>query len=115
MRPMLRALALFLVLTFAAGTVAHAVRTSDMAVKMSTAATVDGAMPDCDGCGGNDDGETGKLVCPPTCATPAVAILGCDTYVLETATSGPIASSAGQVASHPALVDPYPPRRHILI
>lgn len=114
MAGMFRAFALILILTFAAGTVTHATQAADMAVKMSTAAMADGAMPDCDGCG-DDDGDAGKLACSPACTAPAVAILGSDADVLEKSVSGPATSSAEQVAGRPALVDPYPPRRHVLI
>lgn len=111
---MIRALALLLILTFATGTVVHAAQASDMAVKMSIAGAADGAMPDCDGCGG-DDGDAGKLVCSPACVAPAIAILGSDTVILGKAASGPVTSSAGRVSGYPSLVDPYPPRSNVLI
>ena len=82
---MFRALALILILTFAAGTVAHAVQASDMATEM--AMTADGGMPGCDGCGGgNDDDPAGKLTCMQVCIAPAMAILGSDIVVVAKST-----------------------------
>src|SRR3546814_18329424 len=108
MRGMFRALVLILVLTFAAGTVAHAVQASDMAVEMTM--TADGAMPGCDGCGGSDDNDTpGKVGCSMTCVTPLVALLDADGA--STVEAGSVA--AGLPDRHPARclthVQPSPP------
>lgn len=111
---MIRALAILLILTFAAGTVVHAAQASDMAVKMSIAEATDGAMPDCDGCGGDDE-DTGNLFCSPACVAPAVAILGGDAIIVGQAAAVAVVSSQGQVAGRPALVDPHPPRSNVLI
>lgn len=111
---MLRALALILVLTFAAGTVANAVQASDMAIGMAT--TANGAMPGCDGCGGDDDDDaTGKLACAPACVTPAVAILGSDTPVIVTFAGQSIPPSASDGSGRSTPIDPYPPRSSVLI
>src|SRR3546814_989233 len=88
MRAMFRALALILVLSFATGTVVHAVQASDMALEM--AMTADGTMPGCDGCG--DDDAVAKLACAPACMAPAVAILGSDTEVVVELAGQPIRS-----------------------
>lgn len=111
---MLRSLALILVLTFAAGTVAHAVQTSDMAVEM--AMTADGAMPGCDGCGeGNDEGPAGKLTCMQVCVAPAVAILSSDMNSVVTAVGRLTQPPASHSAGRTTLLDPYPPKSHVLI
>lgn len=112
---MLRALTLFLILTFAAGTVAHAVQASDMAVGM--AMTADGTMPDCNGCGGGDDGNDApaKLTCSPACVAPAVAILGSDTVATVKIAGEAIPSVADESIGHPTFLDPYPPRSSVLI
>lgn len=113
MRYMLRAFALALVLTFAAGTVAHAVQASDMAVEM--AMTADGGMPGCDGCGGgNDDDPAGKPTCMQVCIAPAVAILGSDIMVVAMSTGRLIPSVASESVGRTTLVDPYPPRSRVL-
>ena len=115
MRGMFRALALILVLTFATGTVAHAVQASDMAFEM--AMTADGTMSGCNGCDGDDDGNNGaaKLTCSPACVAPAVAILGSDTVVVVKTAGDSIALLADESTGLPALIDPYPPKSSVLI
>jgi|SRR3546814_734016 len=111
MRAMFRALALILVLSFATGTVVHAVQASDMALEM--AMTADGTMPGCDGCG--DDDAVAKLACAPACMAPAVAILGSDTEVVVELAGQPIPPAASERSGQPTLIDPYPPKSSILI
>jgi len=115
MRAMLRALALILILTFAAGTVAQAVQASDMAVGM--AMTADGTMPDCNGCGGGDDGDDApaKPTCSPACVAPTVAVLGSDTVATVKIAGESIPLVADEGIGLPTLVDPYPPRPNVLI
>jgi hypothetical protein len=111
---MFRALALILVLTFAAGTVAHAAQASDMALEM--AMTADGTMPGCDGCGGDgDDDAAAKLTCAPACVTAAVTILGSDTEVVVELAGQSIPPAASERSGQPTVIDPYPPRPSVLI
>lgn len=112
MQVMFRALVLILVMTFAAGTAADAVRAADMAVEMAPSA--DGAMPGCDGCG-EGDGPAGKLACAPACMAPAVAILGSDETVVSTRPGQSVPMAARASTGRPAVVDPYPPRSNVLI
>ena len=114
MRRMFRTVILILVLTFAAGTVVHTAQAPSMAVAMQAAAMAGGAMPDCDGCGGKDEGAD-AMTCSPACVAPAIAVLGFDTHVLAEIALRPVIPPAQQIAGHPALVDPHPPRRHVLI
>ena len=115
MRGMFRALALILVLTFATGTVAHAVQASDMAFEM--AMTADGTISGCNGCDGDDDGNNGaaNLTCSPACVAPAVVILGSDTVVVVKTAGDSIAPLADESTGLPALIDPYPPKSSVLI
>ncbi len=111
---MFRTLSLILVLTFATGTVVHAVQVSDMAVGM--AMTEDGAMPGCDGCGGgnDDNGAAAKLNCSPACVAPAVAILVSDTVVAVKIAGESMPPVADESTGLPTLIDPYPPRSSVL-
>ena len=111
MQRLVRTLLMFLVLVFAAGTMMHGVQAADMVVKMSPTA-VDGEMPDCDGCG---DGNSAKQVCSMICIAPAIATDGSAIFVLDESVIDPAMRPVEQIAGRHTLVDPHPPRRHVLI
>ena len=59
---------------FAAGSVAHALGSTVMAVEMAAVQSSDMGMTDCDPCGGED--EAGAVACDPACSTGGFVALG---------------------------------------
>lgn len=103
---------LFLALALAVGLMTHGIQTSDMAVKMATAATSDMPMPGgCSGCIGDDDGML--AACFALCSGVA-AVLPSVPAVDAAVLVSPPATRAVAEASHHGPPDPYPPRPIIL-
>ena len=106
MSKLARILAVVFLAAFAAGTAAHAAASTDMSLKMSMSA-MDGSMPDCQDCPGDDGQESAcdqfcvttlAAICPPAAAElPQVAVL----VFLP-----PAEPSDGRTGPP----DPYPPR-----
>lgn len=105
-----RILAVVFLAAFAAGTAAHAAAATDMSLKMSMSG-MDGAMPDCQGCPG-DDGQASA--CDQFCVTTLAAICPPATaelpHVAALVFSLPAEPSDGRTGPP----DPYPPRTTFL-
>lgn len=104
-----RRIALFLALTMVVAGAAQIVQASDMAVKMSVAASA-GDMPMTGGCSGCSDDDGTSMACVAICGSAMAAILPTAPFVAPVALVPPTAAFGITVAGHHGPPDPYPPR-----
>ena len=111
MERLARILAIVLLAAFALGTVAHAARTTSMALAMSASTMADGDMGDCEGCPDND-GTTST--CGQVCLTPFVGIPAAVGVELPFVASSIARPALKAPDGHVGSPNPSPPRTTFL-